>query len=277
MQRVLTCMSGYLDCDQNISNGCEVDMNAMHVIACTSKEFTCETGYADCDTKRSNGCVDGVCLSCTTYSQSSNNLNELCYTSADVSGVRVSTLTFPRAIYIGSLTMNNNTNMTKLELPNLRSAGSINIQENSSLKSIVFDQFENSDRIIISNNTSLSTIDMHALVKIGSSNFSYISYNDALTTLLLTSLSTIGKLEISNNKALTSLDFPSLMTIYQSLRIWSNASLETLRFPILSYVFALTIKYNSSLASTCAPSDYRQVGSGITFTDNYNNGINECH
>lgn len=272
-------------CDIHGEKQC-IDINT-DVNHCGSCGFSCPAGQAcydgNClqkcvlDTSCPSGrCVDGVCLSCTTYSLTSNNTNELCYNDVDVSGFTGSTLTFPRAIYIGTLTMNRNSKVTQINMPSLRSAGSIRITDNRSLTSIVFDKLE-SDRFTISGNPSLTTIDMHSLVKIGSTSFSTISDNDALTSLVLTSLSSIGLFEISNNDALTSLEFPSLTTVYQSLRIWSNKALKTLRFPIVNYVFAITIRDNSSLSSTCAPTDYYQVGSGITFTNNYSNSFMDCH
>ena len=273
-------------CSVDGENTC-VDLNT-NVNNCGTCGLACATGQAcydgycmqKCvlDSSCSGGkCVDGVCLNCTTYSPSSNNLMELCYTTADVSSSTQSTLTFPRAIYIGSLTLNNNKTVTEINIPNMRSANIITINANTKLKKITFDKLEDViSHFEITENAALNSIDMHSLIKISSKNFSTLAFNDLLSSLSLTSLSSIGKFEISNNRSLTTIEFPSLTTIYQSLRIWSNATLTSLSFPILSYVFALTIKYNAMLDSTCAPSDYTHAGSGITFTENNNNELSSC-
>lgn len=74
----LLCNQGYGNCDNNIDNGCEVDLNA-HVShcgscgnACPSANGTptcnagkcatggCSSGYADCDGNAANGCETGT-------------------------------------------------------------------------------------------------------------------------------------------------------------------------------------------------------------------------
>ncbi|MBK9000918.1 MAG: hypothetical protein IPM35_34795 [Myxococcales bacterium] len=86
----LICNPGFGNCDNNIDNGCETDLNA-HVSncgscgnACPSANGTptcvagkcatggCSTGYADCDGNPANGCETGTttdpshCGTCTT-------------------------------------------------------------------------------------------------------------------------------------------------------------------------------------------------------------------
>ena len=47
-----TCNSGFGDCDNNMNNGCEFNLNASHMSACGS----CTLGFASCDGTMNNGC-----------------------------------------------------------------------------------------------------------------------------------------------------------------------------------------------------------------------------
>ena len=52
----LTCQTGYLDCDGNLANGCEIEMASAHVESCSGITLQCQTNYANCDGNVANGC-----------------------------------------------------------------------------------------------------------------------------------------------------------------------------------------------------------------------------
>ena len=48
-----SCVSGYANCDGNASNGCEMNLSPLHWSSCSG---SCASGYANCDGNASNGC-----------------------------------------------------------------------------------------------------------------------------------------------------------------------------------------------------------------------------
>ena len=54
----VTCMEDYSDCDGNYKNGCEYQLSPNHVIACRDKSVAgyCQSGYGDCNNSYMDGC-----------------------------------------------------------------------------------------------------------------------------------------------------------------------------------------------------------------------------
>ena len=75
--KTITCVEGFADCDGNINNGCEFNLEAGNATDCHydlntgTVELVCETGLANCDNNYLNGCeydlVTNKALSCVNH------------------------------------------------------------------------------------------------------------------------------------------------------------------------------------------------------------------
>ena len=98
------CANGYANCNETLTDGCELDLNALHLDDCE----VCKDGYANCDDNWANGCevdlnashlkacdqcadnyclVDGACItndSAKACGASCSNCESMPYTSAGI-------------------------------------------------------------------------------------------------------------------------------------------------------------------------------------------------
>ena len=53
---LLECEDGYLDCDNNLANGCEMSVASHHIESCDNNILQCSINYMDCNRDISDGC-----------------------------------------------------------------------------------------------------------------------------------------------------------------------------------------------------------------------------
>ena len=193
-----------------------------------------------------------------------------------------STLSMPNlSATVSYVTIENNTEITRIQLPQLAEATNINIHHNDDVISISLEALTHVQNLSIYEQELLNEIEAPVLESVDSTIAIYS--NEALTAIafpnlnqfgdggistqlnihsntLLTSISlnaltvSDGAWEIRNNPALTSFAAPMSTEIKKSLRVWSNASLSTIELPNITHVGSdLYVYDNASLTSFSLP------------------------
>ena len=56
INNIIKCHNGYVDCDNDASTGCEINLASSNLKSCENNQYECIDGYGDCDNSLTTGC-----------------------------------------------------------------------------------------------------------------------------------------------------------------------------------------------------------------------------
>ena len=148
-----------------------------------------------------------------------------------------------------SLTVTNNTQLGRIELPQLNALTSLVVKSNSDLRSLKIPQLGALATLSIVDNRALQTFDIPQLDSLAYLN---VKANEFVLSLDIPQLNALTKLDVWHINNMESLDIPQLNALTM-LRVNYNKNLRSLSIPQLDALTSLMVLENGSLASLVIP------------------------